>query len=138
YVGVLGNRKPSVLPVWQLKFMKAPEQLPRIATARVKFDPDYRRKYGITTGPAKGLTEAQHVQIQKLSRRAYEVLELTGFARMDVRMDAGGAAYFLEANPNPHIGKEEDFAQSALKAGFSYPALLQKVLNLGLKQAASR
>jgi D-alanine-D-alanine ligase len=39
----------------------------------------------------------------------------------------------LEANPNPQIAKGEDFAASAEKAGVSYDALLQRILNLGLR-----
>ena len=33
--------------------------------------------------------------------------------------------------PNPNLAAEEDFAQSALAAGVSYPELLEKLLALG-------
>ena len=39
----------------------------------------------------------------------------------------------LEANPNPQIAKGEDFAASAEKVGMSYEALLQRIINLGLR-----
>jgi D-alanine-D-alanine ligase len=39
----------------------------------------------------------------------------------------------LEANPNPQIAKGEDFADSAEKAGIGYEALLQRIMNLGLR-----
>ena len=39
----------------------------------------------------------------------------------------------LEANPNPQIAKGEDFAASAEKAGIGYDALLQRIVNLGLR-----
>jgi D-alanine-D-alanine ligase len=41
--------------------------------------------------------------------------------------------YFIEANPNPILASDEDFAQSALKAGLAYPQLVERVVRLGLK-----
>jgi len=41
--------------------------------------------------------------------------------------------YLLEANPNPHIGEDEDFAESAKAVGIGYAKLIQRILNLGLQ-----
>jgi len=38
---------------------------------------------------------------------------------------------FIEANPNSMLAEEEDFAESASKAGMPYPELVQRILNLG-------
>ena len=46
-------------------------------------------------------------------------------------MNADGQIYVIEANPNPNLAADEDFAQSALAAGVSYPELLEKLLALG-------
>ena len=48
-------------------------------------------------------------------------------------MDAGGQVYVLEANPNPQIAHDEDFADSAEKAGYTYKDLLQELLHIGLR-----
>jgi D-alanine-D-alanine ligase len=48
-------------------------------------------------------------------------------------MDAEGHVYVLEANPNPQIAHDEDFADSAEKAGYPYKDLLQELLNIGLR-----
>ena len=40
--------------------------------------------------------------------------------------------YLLEANPNPQIAMNEDFADSAAHSGLKYPQLLQKIITLGL------
>jgi hypothetical protein len=55
YVGVLGNERRRVLPVWELDFGKVPAGAPRIATERVKHDPSYQERRGILQGPAEGL-----------------------------------------------------------------------------------
>ena len=137
YVGVLGNVKMDLFPVWELVFRKISERTPRIATTKVKFDPEYRKKYGITSLRAR-LPETTITRVHKMSRQVYQILGLTGFARLDFRLEKSGRIYFLEANPNPHVGEDEDFAQSALKAGISYPELLDRILRLGIRWQTSR
>src|SRR5918911_248841 len=105
----------------------------RVAFDRVKWNVKYQKKYGIDSGPAKELTPEQCERIQYLCKRAYRALELSGYARIDLRMDESGHVWVLEANPNPQIAKGEDFAASAEKVGMSYEAVLQRIVNLGLR-----
>ena len=133
YVGVMGTRRLQVLPVWEMVFEKFPEDAPRIATERVKWDPAYQEKHGIRTAVAKGISDATLAQIQNLCRRVYRTLELSGYARIDLRLDAEGKLYVLEANPNPQIADGEDFAASAQHAGIGYRALIQRLVNLALE-----
>jgi len=133
YVGILGNQALQALPVWELFFTNMPAESKRIATDRVKWSVKYQQKYGIESGPAKDLNETTAANIQHVCKRAYRALELSGFARIDLRLDEAGNPWVLEANPNPQIAKGEDFAASAEKAGLSYEALLQRLLNLGMR-----
>jgi len=134
YVGVLGNQAAlQALPVWELFFTNMPDGVKRIATDRVKWSVKYQKKYGIDSGPARELPEGQAEAIQHLCKRAYRALELSGYARIDLRLDEAGNAWVLEANPNPQIARGEDFAASAEKAGLAYEAVLQKIINLGLR-----
>jgi D-alanine-D-alanine ligase len=71
--------------------------------------------------------------LQRLCKRVYRTLELSGYARMDVRLDANGRIHVLEANPNPQLAAGEDFATSARHAGVSYKQLVQQILSLGLR-----
>ena len=133
YVGIIGNQTLQALPVWELFFTNMPEGAKRIATDRVKWSVKYQKKYGIDSGPAKDLQETLSEEIQHICKRAYRALELSGYARIDLRMDEAGHVWVLEANPNPQIAKGEDFAESAAKVGIGYEALLQRILNLGLR-----
>jgi D-alanine-D-alanine ligase len=133
YVGIIGNQALQALPVWELFFTNMPEGAKRIATDRVKWSAKYQKKYGIDSGPAKDLPEAAADAIQHVCKRAYRALELSGYARIDLRMDEAGNVWVLEANPNPQIARGEDFAASAAKVGLSYETLLQRILNLGLR-----
>src|ERR1700674_60121 len=131
YVGVLGNDRLKVLPVWEMTFGSLPENLPAIATRKVKWDRVYQQRYGITTAAAEELPEGTVARLEQLSKRIFRALHLTGYARMDFRLRPDGELFVLEANANPNISAGEDFAASALKAGMNYDDLLHRILQLG-------
>jgi D-alanine-D-alanine ligase len=138
YCGVIGNQRLQVLPVWEMTFANMPDGQHRIATERVKWNAKYRTKMAIDTGEAKDLPPGAAEKVQHVSRRVYNVLELSGYARVDLRLAESGQVYVLEANPNPQIARIEDFAQSAALAGLPYPALLQRILTTGLRWEPER
>lgn len=133
YVGILGNQTLQSFPVWELFFTNMPSDAKRIATDRVKWSVKYQKKYGIESGPAKELSDTESDRIQHVCKRAYRALEMSGYARIDLRLDLAGRVWVLEANPNPQIARGEDFAASAEKVGVAYDALLQRIVNLGLR-----
>jgi D-alanine-D-alanine ligase len=138
YCGVIGNKRLQVLQVWEMTFANMPDGQRRIATERVKWSPKYQKKVGVDTGPAKELPEGAAVRIQHITKRVYGILQLSGYARIDLRLDAAGKVYILEANPNPQIARTEDFAESARAAGLPYPALLQRILSIGMRWEADK
>jgi len=137
YVGVLGNDRLRVLPVWELQFGSIPEGAYRIATERLKHDVRYQDKHGVEHGPAKGLDPEVRERIMKLAKRAYRTLDLSGYARIDFRLAADGTPYCNEANPNPEIAEIEEFAQAAKHDGVPYPDLLNRIVALGISRAKS-
>jgi len=137
YVGVLGNERLDVLPVWEMSFAQMPGNRWRIATERVKWNTQYQKKNGIMTNAAR-LDAAAIDHIQRIAKRAYRALDLNGYARIDLRMDDEGRAYVLEANPNPNLAYGEDFAESAEVNGVSYEKLLERIITLGLRWEPAR
>jgi D-alanine-D-alanine ligase len=137
YVGIIGNQRLRVLPVWELHFTKMPDDVHRIATERVKWSPTYQRKYGIKTRETR-LPDGVAPGIQRLCKRVYRTLDLSGYARIDIRMDEAGRVFVIEANPNPQLAWGEDFAESAERAGLDYDALLQQILLAGLRWRPER
>ena len=138
YCGILGNQRLQVFPVWEMTFANMPESQHRIATERVKWNAKYQAKVGISTGKAQTLDEATQARVQHIARRTYKVLEQSGYSRIDLRLDAEGSVYVLEANPNPQIARSEDFADSADAVGMNYPTLLQRILTTGLRWEPER
>jgi D-alanine-D-alanine ligase len=138
YVGVLGNERLRVLPVWELEFGESSTRANRIATARVKHDPVYQERRGILQGPAEDLAPELAARIQRIAKRIYRTLALDGYARIDFRLSAETVPYFLEANPNPEIAIHEEFAEAADYDGLDYTALLERILALGIRRAEVR
>lgn len=134
YVGMLGNQRLKVLPIWEMKFTKAPKK-PTIATAKVKWDAATQEKLGVETNAAE-LPDELRERIIALCKRVYKALDLSGYARIDLRCNAEGKVYVLEANPNPNLSFGEDFAESAETDGIEYEELLGRILNLGLSYQA--
>ncbi len=130
-IGLLGNQRLTALPIWELFFDELPEGTAAIATSRVKWNAAYQKKLGVRNGPAD-LPAEKASEIVKLGKRVYRALGMSGYGRVDFRMDAAGEIYVLEANPNPDLTPGEDVADSALQAGYEYPELLDRILKLGL------
>jgi D-alanine-D-alanine ligase len=131
YVGLIGNQNIQTYTPWELVMEKLPEGAENIATLKVKWDPTYQERVGVKTKAAE-LDAEQHKTLERLSKRIYRYLFLNGYARLDYRMTEEGQFYLIEANPNPQIANNEDFADSAAHSGIPYDELLQKIITVGL------
>jgi D-alanine-D-alanine ligase len=135
YVGVVGNQQLQAYAPWELVMENLPEGVPNIATSKVKWDRKYQKKIGLISRAAN-LDPELEKKLERLSKRIYRLLGLSGYARLDYRLTADGQFYMLEANPNPDISAEEDFAEAAKYSGVKYEPLLQKIITLGLSYDA--
>ena len=137
YVGVMGNQRVTALPAWEFSMTKKENGAPLIASDRAKWDPKYQRQVGLRTGPAK-LPRKMQVKLSDLSKQIYRLLGMSGYARLDYRLTEDGEAYLLEANPNPQIAKDEDFALSAKHTGIEYPELIEQLIRFGINYVPYR
>jgi len=131
YVGVIGNQNLQTYTPWEMVMPDLPEGAPFIATGKVKWDIAYQKRVGLVTKPAE-IEEQTRKEFERLSKRVYRILGLSGYARIDYRFTEQGQIFLLEVNPNPQIAREEDFADSAEHCGVNYEALLQKIVTLGM------
>jgi D-alanine-D-alanine ligase len=129
YVSVLGYRKLTVFPPREIFFEQMPDDEPKFATFKAKWDEAYRTKWGIKNGPARELPAGIPEQLARMARKVYRVLKIRGLGRIDVRLTPAGEVVIIEANPNPSLASDEDFAQSAAAAGIEYDTLIQKLLD---------
>jgi len=132
YVSVLGNRRRAVFPPRELFFEGIPDDEPKFATSHAKWNDAYRAKWSISNGPAAELTEPVDKELRKIARNIYGWLRIRGFGRIDFRLSSRNELFVIEANPNPALAAEDDFAQSALAAGLTYDQLIQEIVNAAL------
>jgi D-alanine-D-alanine ligase len=135
YLGVLGNKRLTVFPPREIFFGEPPgdDDAPRFATAKAKWDDAYRKKWKIRNGPAGSLPGGLERKLADLARKVYRILGIRGLGRIDVRLTPEGEVVVIEANPNPSLAKEDDFAQAAAQVGIGYEALIQKILENALR-----
>lgn len=132
YVGLMGNLRLKVFPIRELVFREVPPDEPKIATYRAKWDEEYRKRWGLQNKFAVGLEPALVARIEETCKRIYRLLTIDGYARIDLRLTPASKIYFIEANPNPILAEDEDFAQAAGKAGLPYPQLIDRIIRQGM------
>lgn len=132
YASIMGNLRLKVFPIRELVFREVPPNEPKIATYKAKWDDEYRKRWGLTNQFADGLEAGLLKEIEDTCKRIYRLLTIEGYARIDLRLTSDNKLYFIEANPNPHLAADEDFAQSASKAGLPYSQLIDAITRLGL------
>src|SRR5256886_1310898 len=132
YVSILGNHRLQVFPIRELVFKEVPPDEPKIATYKAKWDEEYRKRWGLQNRFAEGLDPTVASRIERTCKRIYRLLTIDGYARLDLRLTSNNEVYFIEANPNPILAEDEDFAKAAIKANLSYPQLIQRIIRLGL------
>jgi D-alanine-D-alanine ligase len=136
YVSILGNSRLSVFPFREVIFSEMPADQPKFSTYKAKWDDTYRKRWGIRNVFAEPMANGLAQQIVKICKATYRALRVRGYGRIDLRVTPNGEIVVLEANPNPNLEREDEFAQSAMKAGLSYEAMIQRIVKLGL--AATR
>jgi D-alanine-D-alanine ligase len=129
YVSVLGKARLTVFPPRELFFGEVPDDAPKFATYKAKWDDAYRKKWGIRNGPAAALPEGVPEKLDSIARKVYRALRINGLGRIDVRLTPAGEVVVMEANPNPSLARGDDFAQAAAAGGVDYDALIQRILD---------
>ncbi len=132
YVSILGNRRLQVFPLREVIFSEIPEGRPKFSTFKAKWDDAYRQRWGIQNIFAEPLPEGMAERIMQICKKVYRVLRIQGYGRIDLRVSRDGDIAILEANPNPNLADDDEFAQSALKAGLSYDGMIQRILGLAI------
>jgi D-alanine-D-alanine ligase len=134
YVSILGNGLLQVFPIREVIFSEIPEGRPRFSTFKAKWDETYRKRWGIQNIFAEALPDGMAERIAKICKKVYRALRIRGYGRIDLRVTPVGEIVILEANPNPNLDRDDEFAQSAIKAGLAYEGLIQRILRLALAE----
>ena len=129
-VGLLGDKRPRVLPAMEILFLDKDNPRP-VYDYQIKQEWE---KYVYYQCPAQ-LSPAETKAIERVARDTFEALDCRDVARVDLRMDAGGDFYVLEVNPLPGLTPEySDLCLIAKAANIDYRSLIGEILSGGLKR----
>ncbi len=133
YVSVLGNHRLRVLPPREIFLGTGNGDGPQLATYRVKWDPEYQKKWNIRFDFADVSAPLMR-RLESVCKRVYRQLQLRDYGRIDLRVTPDERIVVLEVNPNPDIAYGEEVAESAERGGIAYPDLLQQILRLAMRR----
>lgn len=134
YVSLLGNDRLQVFPPREVIFSEIPAGQPRFSTFKAKWDDAYRKRWGIQNVFAEPFTDGTGQRMVKICKAVYRALRIRGYGRIDLRVTPENEIVILEANPNPNLDRDDEFAQSAMKAGLTYERLIQRILRLAISR----
>lgn len=133
-VSVMGTNDPIVFPISEIDFSKMPKNLFRIVSYQAKWEPEneaYHKTRPIC--PARLPKEITKL-VQDIALKAYKLMEVRDYARVDIRLSNEMKPYILEVNPNPHIDEGVGFMRSAESFGLSYEETLKKIIMLAYER----
>ncbi len=132
YVAVAGVNRVTAFPARELFFDNVPAGTPTFASYKAKWDQEYRKRWGIHNGPAGPLPEGVARRLYEICRKTAVVLQIRSYGRIDLRLTREGEVVVIEANPNPSLAAEEDFALAAAAGGLGYDQLIQRIVDWGM------
>jgi D-alanine-D-alanine ligase len=135
-----GSEGVQVLPIAEIVFAGLGGGRPKIVCYDAKWTPDSEayagtpRRFGVERDEPQLAAE-----LTRLALACWDLFGLSGYARVDFRLDQTGAPSILEVNMNPCLSADAGFAASALEAGLSYDGLISRIVaaSLGRLQATA-
>jgi D-alanine-D-alanine ligase len=133
-VAVIGNKRPIALPISEIDFSTLPEGYPKIVTYNAKWV-EGTEEYAGTKGicPADVPIEVER-RAKELALKAYRIMGLRDYGRIDMRLDKKNQLHVLEVNPNPDISDSAGFARSVRAYGFSPEEAINRIVEYALER----
>jgi D-alanine-D-alanine ligase len=138
-VAVWGNQNQiEVLPIVAIRFEDLPEGAWPMYSYEAKWVWDIpEQPLQIFQCPAI-MSAGLQQQIESLAKKAYHILSIRDWCRIDIRLDENGIPNILELNPLPGIlPKPEDnscFPKAARTAGYSYPQMIEHLISTACRR----
>lgn len=126
-IGALGA--PEVLPPAEIRFEGFTEDQPRIVDYSAKWN---LASYGYHHTPRTfDFEERDRPLLERLAETAlqcWDLFGLSGYARVDFRVDGDNRPWVLEINTNPCISPDAGFAAAVQRSGMTYAQAIEMIL----------
>jgi D-alanine-D-alanine ligase len=129
-VGLLGERRPEVLPPMEIVFTDKSDKTP-IYKFEDKLETNDRIRYEVPAKVEPALLE----RLRTSARTSFMALGCRDVARIDFRMDENGRIYFIECNPLPGLTPGwSDLVLIAQGDGMDYRTLIGEILSGAIRR----
>ncbi len=126
---VMGGADITVLPPSEIVYTLPPEK-PQLLTFAAKWETDSVEYSGTNAVCPAEVTPEEMEYLVATARSVFKKLAGRGYARVDLRMDAGGTLHVIEINPNPDLSPDAGAALQAAAAGLSYTDFIAGIVKL--------
>ncbi|MDO9540695.1 MAG: ATP-grasp domain-containing protein [Kiritimatiellia bacterium] len=110
----------KILPLSEISFAGLSQDLPRLVGYEAKWTKGHPFYIGtVPVCPAKDVSGKTAESLRKLAIRTWQIMRLCGYARIDIRVAAGGKPHIIDVNPNPDSSYDAGLARSLKAAGIS-------------------
>jgi len=133
-VALLGFPEARILPLQEIDFSALPADHPRIVSYRAKWSPGSPEDLGTRPILHPELAPELAARVRRAATEAWRVVGGRDYGRVDVRVDAAGAPYVVDVNPNCDLSADAGFARAAGAVGLDYPALLRLLVGYALRR----
>ncbi len=133
-VGILGNKKPTILPISEIDMSTLPKQYPKIISYNAKWlkgSDEYEHTKGVCPADLPADVAAK---VREMALAAYRIVGCRDYARIDFRLNADNVPYILEVNPNPDLSDDAGFARAGRAQGHTFDQLIAKIVECALER----
>jgi len=135
-VAILGSGPDAaVLPLGEIDYSKLDSSHPRILTYAAKWDETSVEYHATPSIGARPMARELEAAIRDTALAAYATLGLTGYGRVDLRVDARGIPRVIDVNPNPDLSEDAGFSKAAARAGLDHATLVRRIVDDALRRA---
>lgn len=132
-----GDGQAEVLPVAEILFEDFPEGMSRVIGYEAKWDEESFACIHTVRHFPDGPEDSDLLRrVREIALDCWRLCGLSGYARVDIRLDGRGGPNVLEINANPCLSADAGFMAAAARAGLSHPDVVRRILAAARKAKA--
>ena len=129
-----GKQGPQVMPPAEILFIDYPQEKPRMVGFNAKWTEDsFEYNHTPRTFRYKQSDQPLLDDLRRIALKCWAAFELSGYVRVDFRVDKQGHPFVLEVNGNPCISPESGFVAATKRAGLVFTEVINRIMEDAMK-----
>jgi len=132
-ISMMGNKHIEVLPISEMDYSEITDSLKHFLSFESKWVPESFDFQHIPTRCPANIHGEDKFRVMDAAIRAFRAVGLRDFGRVDIRYH-DGIPYVIDINEIPDLAPESGFPTAALKAGYDYAGMIDRLLRIAMKR----